>query len=128
MKQTLKVKLDLYSLYEQMLDGVIVNITIEYDLENMIKHDIINQVNLKVIKKEFAKGLEYLESNPFSKTKILKDIDDHFKDPDVILETWTEDLPEHEFERIAYLIDDEEAHEVHKTRSMNEFIEDLFSI
>lgn len=102
MDKTLKIDFDLYTLYDRLLDGVMVEVTLGYRLDDIVENGITKQ-NLFVDEIAFPKEThDYLTSNPFNIGTIRGDVFNFFDADDNAEEYLTENMPDTEYKLIEH--------------------------
>lgn len=100
--KTLTFKYDLYGLYERVLEGVEVNITVEYDLDMILAAKDFTSEVVKITDIQFdSSGLHYVDSLPFDKDQILSEVKEYFdEDINGLVEYFVEALPQDEYDLV----------------------------
>jgi len=104
MSKTMIIKYSLYQLYDRLLDGVDIDVTISYNLDDIAKNGT-NKDNIKAIG-VIATGdnLDYLLSHPFDIQEIYKRVKEEFEySVGTLEEEWGEELTPEEYEQIIHL-------------------------
>lgn len=99
----LKVEYDLYDLYDRILDDVMVELTIGYDLPDIIANGTL-PTNLKLLDVQFTpNALTYLTSAPFDLDRIRNEVREKFNQRFMDLdEAFIENVPDEIYKQFEH--------------------------